>query len=93
MKTCAQPATRITCLLTARICDRDRIDPPFDLPDPDTPFEEPDDPSDLDEFDLPRTDDSRWDVFIPDDDERDPQPEPGDFFGSTERGARSEESD
>ncbi len=24
--------------------------------------------------------DSAWDVFIPDDDERDPQPEPGDFW-------------
>ena len=43
------------------------------------PVEEPDDPSDLDEFHLPCTDDTRWDVFIPDDDELDPQPVPGDF--------------
>jgi hypothetical protein len=37
---------------------------------------------DLDEFDLPWADDGdpRWDVFIPDDDERDPLPQPGDFW-------------
>lgn len=37
---------------------------------------------DFDEFNLPSADDhdARWDVFIPDDDERDPLPEPGDFW-------------
>jgi hypothetical protein len=56
-------------------------------PPPDEPSElepEPDgpaDPSDLDFEELPCTDDdSRWDAFIPDDDERDPQPAPGDFW-------------
>lgn len=41
---------------------------------------EPDDPSDLDELELPCTDDASWEVFIADDDERDPQPEWGDFW-------------
>jgi len=54
-------------------------DPPSELePEPD----EPADPSDLEFEDLPCTDDddSRWDAFIPDDDERDPEPAPGDFW-------------
>ncbi|MEX2309488.1 MAG: hypothetical protein WD738_17945 [Pirellulales bacterium] len=76
-----------------RIHDRnqhaDSIDPPLEIPDP---IEEP---SDLDDFDIPCTDDDerRWDVFIPDDDERDPLPDRGDFWGSPEHGARSDESD
>jgi hypothetical protein len=47
---------------------------------------EPTEPSDLDCEDMPCTDDagedddSRWDVFIPDDDELDPQPDVGDFW-------------
>ena len=51
---------------------------------------EPDDESDLDYEDMPCTDgdgldgggdnDSRWDAFIPDEDEWDPQPDPGDFW-------------
>ena len=53
---------------------------PIDPPEPLTPVEEPDEPSDLDDFDGPSIDDdSRWDVFIPDDDERDPLPDPSDF--------------
>lgn len=52
--------------------------------DPVAPLEEPDEPSDLDELedvDGPCTDeDSRWDAFIPDDDELDPLPDPGDFW-------------
>jgi hypothetical protein len=40
-----------------------------------------DDSVDLDDFDTLDFDtDDRWDVFIPDDDEIDPQPEPGDFW-------------
>ena len=75
--------------------DTVRIDSPTDSPDP---LEEPDEDTDLDEFDLPCTDDDgRWDVFIPDDDERDPLPEAGDFWGShpegTRHGARSKEPD
>ena len=47
------------------------------------------DDEDLDYEDLPCTDDidssqeeedARWDVFIPDEDEWDPQPDPGDFW-------------
>jgi hypothetical protein len=36
-------------------------------------------PDDPDGMRTPR-DDSHWDVFIPDDDEIDPLPEPGDFW-------------
>jgi hypothetical protein len=54
---------------------------PVDPPHPLAPVEEPEEPSDLDNFDIPQgDDDSRWDVFIPDEDERDPQPDPGDFW-------------
>lgn len=40
-------------------------------------------PSDLDFDDMPCTDDgdeSRWDAFILDEDEWDPEPDPGDFW-------------
>jgi hypothetical protein len=54
---------------------------PINPHEPFSPQEEPDEPSDLDDFDgPPGDDDSRWDVFVPDDDERDPLPEPGDFW-------------
>jgi hypothetical protein len=71
---------------------RDYIDQPYDPPDSFSPQEEPDEPSDLDGFDLPDADDETWDVFIPDDDEFDPQPDPHDFEG-IEPGAWSEESE
>lgn len=48
-----------------------------DEPDQPAPHDEPDESSDLDEIDP---DDERWDVFIADDDERDPQPDYGDFW-------------
>lgn len=52
-----------------------------EITDPLSPLEEPDEPSDLDDFDAPCTDDdSQWDAFIPDDDEFDPLPDPGDFW-------------
>jgi hypothetical protein len=59
--------------------DNDRIDPFSDLPEP---FDDADEDSELDDFDLPCTDadDARWDVFVADDDERDPQPGPGEFW-------------
>jgi hypothetical protein len=41
------------------------------------PIDDPDEASELDEIDP---DDARWDAFIADDDERDPQPEYGDFW-------------
>jgi hypothetical protein len=40
-------------------------------------YEEPDDFSDLDEIDP---DDERWEAFLADIDESDPQPEHGDFW-------------
>jgi hypothetical protein len=47
---------------------------------------EPDEPSDLDFTDMPctdagsGTDESPWEAFLPDDDQWDPEPEPGDFW-------------
>ncbi len=46
--------------------------PPFDDP------EQSQDDADADLFSA--DDDSRWDVFLPDADEIDPLPEPGDFW-------------
>jgi hypothetical protein len=44
-------------------------------------FDGPEQPSEDPEVDfLAGDDDSRWDVFLPDDDEIDPLPEPGDFW-------------
>jgi hypothetical protein len=41
---------------------------------------EPGDPED-DNFEVPAIDDdAKWDAFVPDDDELDPLPEPGDFW-------------
>jgi hypothetical protein len=69
--------------------DPDPEEEPSDL---ETPPAEPDDLSDLDYADIPCTDDGsdlsdgdpsddrRWDAFIPDEDQRDPAPEPGDFW-------------
>jgi hypothetical protein len=61
-----------------------------DDPEDDEPLE-PDelapatiDPSDEESLDTPSMDDDpNWDVFIPDDDECDPLPEPGDFWIDT----------
>lgn len=64
------------------------IDPePADTAEP-SDLELPDsaEPSDLDFTDMPCTDaggaadESSWEAFVPDDDEWDPQPEPGDFW-------------
>ena len=48
---------------------------------------EPPDASDLDYTDMPCTDagsgdgdESQWEAFIPDEDEWDPEPDPGDFW-------------
>lgn len=46
---------------------------------------EPEEASDLDEFDGPTVDDADWEAFIADDDERDPQPAPGDFWMGWDR--------
>ena len=65
-------------------------------PLPDEPSElEPEEPSDLSDLEfeeMPCTDDddARWEVFIPDDDERDPVPEPGDFWTGSSRESRVE---
>ena len=63
------------------------VHPRSELPSPKSinepgEIEIPDEPSDLEELDPPWTDDddARWEPFIPDEDERDPLPEPGDFW-------------
>jgi hypothetical protein len=93
MKTCTKrPFRSVRFTLTCYRRESDDIEQPFDFPDSAEPLDEPDDPSDLDEFDNDREDDDeRWDVFLADDDERDPEPDPGDFDGSWEPGAWSEE--
>ena len=42
-----------------------------------TRWDDLDDPSELDEIDL---DDQRWEAFLADEDELDPQPDHGDFW-------------
>jgi hypothetical protein len=46
---------------------------------PISPLPEPGEPEDG-ELPIPGADDAKWDVFLPDDDELDPQPAPGDFW-------------
>jgi hypothetical protein len=50
--------------------------------DPDSAdLTEPEEASDLELEEMPCTnDDSHWEAFIPDEDERDPEPEAGDFW-------------
>jgi hypothetical protein len=48
--------------------------------EPFTNPEDPDEPSELEDPTVPWPDDDRWDVFLPDDDRYEPQPEPGDFW-------------
>jgi hypothetical protein len=48
--------------------------------DPFSPMPEPDDAADADSPYPSVDDDSKWDVFLPDDDELDPLPCPGDFW-------------
>jgi len=51
----------------------------------------PPEPSDWEPLDIPCTDDdSSWDVFIPDDDEEDPLPGPGDFWIDSSQEDRGE---
>jgi hypothetical protein len=60
---------------------------------PNAPQEEPEEPDDVEGFPIP-DDTSHWDVFIPDDDEIDPLPEPGDFWIEPEeqQGSREQKS-
>jgi len=65
--------------------DRNYIDQPYDLPDLLVPLDDTDDWSDLDDSESDsEQDDEQWEVFVPDDDESDPQPDPYDFWGSDE---------
>jgi hypothetical protein len=80
MNTCLSSPIRAARFVTSFHHESDYIEQLFDIPDSSSPLEEPDDPSDLDDFDFGQDDDERWDVFIPDDDEFDPQPELGDFW-------------
>jgi hypothetical protein len=72
----ADPAGNTFQLATAeRIVSREQVSPPSQPPD-----EHDQSPADADVDSFPPDDDSRWDVFVPDDDEIDPLPEPGDFW-------------
>jgi hypothetical protein len=80
MDTCFPSAIRR--LRPSRIAahaESNHIEQPYDLPDSVEPFGS-DKRSDLEEFDLPPKDDADWEVFIPDDDEFDPQPDGRDFW-------------
>jgi hypothetical protein len=81
MSTCT--LADVQSALFSETCHResDYIAQPFDIPDSSEPADEPDDPSDVDDFDVDQDDDdARWEVFIPDDDEYDPAPDPSDFW-------------
>ena len=59
------------------------IDQPYDLPDADGPREDSEDFDDTpepDDFTLDE-DDRQWDVFVPDEDELDFEPDPRDLGG------------
>jgi hypothetical protein len=62
-------------------------DDPSDLDQEPNPLSEPDEPSDLDSGDFPCTgdldgtfDETQWEAFVPDEDQSDPEPDPGDFW-------------
>lgn len=81
------PTARITHPTQATLehGDRNQIDLPYDVPDSLVPLDDSDEWSDLDDSDPSfEQDDEPWEVFVPDDDQRDPQPEPDDFWGSDE---------
>jgi hypothetical protein len=78
---------------TSRLQESGYIEQPFDIPDPIEPLSDPDDPSDLDDFDSEQDDDALWDVFIPDDDQYDVDPDLSDFEGSIDPEAWSEDFD
>lgn len=59
----------------SQVPDDGRAPSDYDLPESET-----DEPIELDALDDADDDDSRWDAFLADDDERDPLPEPGDFW-------------
>jgi len=76
---CSRPRTD----MPNNVCESASERPPTieETTAPLSPLDEPEEPSDLDDFNGPCTDDdSRWEVFIPDDDEFDPLPDPGDFW-------------
>jgi len=62
----------------------DEFDPADDPPEPSELEPTPIEPSDLEAPDIPCSDDdSAWEVFIPDEDQRDPLPDPSDFWIDT----------
>lgn len=60
-------------------CDRETTqdDDHFPASDEADEFNDLDDADDAEDIDP---DDAHWDAFLADDDERDPQPDPGDFY-------------
>ncbi len=82
-------------LVSADSHDADSLDLGLSPLEPDPA--EPEEASDLDFADMPCTDDidggdSPWEAFIPDEDETDPEPEPGDFWIEIESRADGRES-
>jgi hypothetical protein len=66
-----------------QLADSNSTDNEAAEPRPESPGASHDaDNSDLDDFDLQRSeaDDARWDVFVADEDERDPLPDPSDYW-------------
>ncbi len=78
MKTIARKTKLASSYRSTQAYTGGHIDQPYDPPDADVPFEEPDEPSELDDS-MPDEDDSRWDVFVLDDDEFDFEPDPRNF--------------
>lgn len=78
---------------TRAVDAEDRIPPGNSEPPPDEPSDldvAPDESSDQSEIEFENAlfadeDDSRWEAFILDDDERDPEPEQGDFWIGDDR--------
>jgi hypothetical protein len=91
MKTFTPAQTRFAHASATCLHETGFIEQPFDIPDSSEPLDEPDDPSDLDDFDPDEDDDTDWDVFIPDDDEYDPEPDLHDFDADLEHGAWRDE--
>jgi hypothetical protein len=79
-----------TLVLTAKLafCSRrsacayagNYIDQPYDLPDSQEPHDDSDETLEPDDFTLDE-DDEQWDVFVPEEDEVDFEPDPRDFGG------------
>jgi hypothetical protein len=91
MQATAQEAARKDSSLASEL-PSEEIDPHGEPPEPgEWEPAPPDSADDGEPLEIPCTDDdSSWDVFIPDDDERDPLPEAGDFWIDTSQEDQAE---